>query len=186
MKVVFIHIPKTGGGSVFDWWNKNLKDSDFQLIRNKHCMLDVVKEPYDTSFTITRNTFDRLISLYSFVEEQCYKAFAKKRNIKANKKKLEAFNKGLIYYINYAFDNSIEGSLSQIDYIKGVDHIFKTETLKNDFKKIQQWANCSIPLRKNIHVGKYNKKHFMTPDFIKLVSTLYEKEIEYFNYKPIL
>ena len=97
---------------------------------------------------------------------------------------LEVWNKGIIYYLEYSLDNNMNGVTSQLKYIKDVEHIFSNETLSTDFKKIQKWSNCYIPLERNVHVGIYNKKDFMTADFIKLVSNRFADEIEYFNYQP--
>ena len=47
---------------------------------------------------------------------------------------LEVWNKGIIYYINYSLDNNFNGTTSQLEYIKGVEHVFATENLSEDFK----------------------------------------------------
>ena len=184
MKVAFVHIPKTGGASVYRWWYKNLKDSSFQFIRNDHLFLDSIQEQYDTSFTITRNTFNRLISLYVFQKVKCDQRLRKNYKVDYYNKMLEVWNKGIIYYLEYSLDNNMNGVTSQLKYIKDVEHIFSNETLSADFKKIQKWSNCYIPLERNVHVGTYNKKDFMTAEFIKLVSNRFADEIEYFNYQP--
>ena len=90
------------------------------------------------------------------------------------------------YDDNRFYDNNFNGTTSQLEYIKGVEHVFATENLSKDFKKIQQWANCNIPLEKNVHVGQYNKKDFMTTEYIDFVGNNFQDEIEYFAYQPIL
>ena len=186
MKVLFVHIPKTAGGSVYRWWNNNCKDSNFQLIRNKHFTANETFEEYDTSFTVTRNTFDKLISLYVFQEHKCYQKLRKNYKVDFYNSILDAWNKGIIYYLEYALENQFNGVKSQVEYIQNVEHVLSTENLKNDFKKVQRWANCYVPLEKNVHVGKYNKKDFMTTEYIKFVEKNFDNELTYFNYKPRL
>ena len=186
MKLAFVQIPKTGGASVYRWWYTNLKDTNFQFIRNDHLFLDSIDDDYETSFTITRNTFNRLISLYIFQKIKCEQKIRKNYKVDHYNKLLEVWNKGIIYYINYSLDNNFNGTTSQLEYIKGVEHVFATENLSKDFKKIQQWANCNIPLEKNVHVGQYNKKDFMTTEYIDFVGNNFQDEIEYFAYQPIL
>lgn len=186
MNVVFVHIPKTAGGSIYRWWSTNCKDSDFQLIKNKHLILQDATQLYDTSFTVTRNTYDKLISLYVFQEHKCYQKIRKKYKVDFYEEILNAWNKGITYYLSYAIDNNFNGVKSQLEYIKGVEHIFSTENLLHDFQKIQTWSNCFVPLQKNVNVGKYNKNDFMTSEYIKFIEKNFEDEIEYFNYKPNL
>lgn len=186
MKIAFIHIPKTGGASVYRWWYKNLSNSNFQFVRNGHEFIGNIKENYDKSFTITRNTWNRLISLYVFQEQKCYQKIRKNYKVDFYKDILRAWSKGIEYYIEYSLDNNFNGTHCQIEYTKGVEHVFSTENLKQDFSTIQRWADCYIPLEKNVHVGNYNKKQFMTTKFIDFVGNNFQKEIEYFSYTPIL
>ena len=184
MKVLFVHIPKTGGGSVYRWWNTNLKNSNFQLIRNQHLTAQDATQKYDTSFTVTRNTFNKLISLYVFQEHKCYQRIRKNYKIDFYKDILKAWNKGIVYYLEYAIDNEFNGVKSQVEYIQGVEHVLSTENLKEDFKLIQQWSNCNIPLKKNVHVGSYDKNSFFTKEYIKFIEKNFEPELDLFGYKP--
>jgi len=186
MKVAFVHIPKTGGASVYRWWYQNLKDSQYQLIRNDHLFLNSIQENYDTSFTITRNTWDRLISLYVFQKVKCEQRIPKNYKVEHYTKMLDVWHKGIEYYIDYSLDKGYNGTTSQLEYIKGVENIFSNETLSDDFKKIKKWFQCDIPLKRNVHIGKYNKKDYLTPKFIDFVYKRFEKEIEYFSYCPTL
>lgn len=184
MKVLFVHIPKTAGGSIFRWWLHNCQYTNFELIRNKHLTISEATQNFDKSFTVTRNTYDKLISLYVFQEHKCYQKIRKNYKVDFYNSILNAWNKGIIYYLEYALDNQFNGVKSQVEYSRGVDHIFSTENLKNDFKIVQDWANCHIPLEKNVHVGKYNKKDFMTNEYIKFIEKNFEDEIEQFEFKP--
>ena len=184
MKVLFVHIPKTAGGSIYRWWLNNCQDTDFQLIRNKHFTLNENTQQYDKSFTVTRNTFDKLISLYVFQEHKCYQKIRKNYNVDFYNNILEAWNKGITYYLEYAIDNQFNGVKSQVEYVKDVDYIFSTENLDNDFKTIHKWSNCYTPLEKNVHIGKYNRKDFMTPAYISFIEKNFQDELEYFNYTP--
>lgn len=186
MKVLFVHIPKTAGGSIFRWWMNNCQHSNFELIRNKHLTLTEATQSFDKSFTVTRNTYDKLISLYIFQEHKCYQKLRKNYKVDFYNDILKAWNKGIIYYLQYALENQFNGVKSQVEYTQGVDHIFDTQTLKEDFKLIQKWSECYIPLERNVHVGVYNKKKFMTQEYIKFIENNFEEEIQHFNYKPRL
>lgn len=184
MNLAFVHIPKTGGASIYRWWYNNFKDSNVQIIRNGHNTIDKIGLNYDKSFTVTRNTFNKCISLYVFQESKCKQRIRKNVNPDYYYKVLEIHSKGIIPYLQWAIDTCHVGVKSQLDYIKGVDIVLSTENLNNDFIKIQSFFDTDLPLEKNVHVGNYNKKDFIDKKYIKFIENNFEEELDFFNYKP--
>lgn len=183
MKIAFVHIPKTGGGSVFNWFkNNNLMDL---LVYYGHKDLDYIKShytgTYSTSFSIVRNTYDKLISSYVFSKNKMLKKANKGDNRETHLKLLAAHEQGLIPFVQTMIDLNYIHTRSQIEYTKGVEHILKTPNENNILQKL---TGCSIPIQKTDRILSYNKKDFYTPQYIRFVEKHFGQEIEHFGFQP--
>lgn len=182
--IVFIHIPKCAGGTIKTWFRKN----DIKLHTSSHTTLDdiVCRDNLTdfTSFTIVRNSYRRMVSLYNWIPKKAEKMIKKNRNVEHWTEQLEWHGKGIEPWFEYLHENNdVE---TQLDYIQGVDIIIDQENLKKDFSKIQDLTNCYTPLEdiKIKHKTYYNYKNTLTPRLINLIDNYYYKEIELFDYKP--
>jgi len=88
--LLFIHIPKTGGTSLFQWL-KSTGDiyfyetnvPNFLKVTPQHLTFDNIKIllpfiKFDYCFTIVRNPYDRFLSEYFFRTEKQFKRFGKR------------------------------------------------------------------------------------------------------------
>jgi hypothetical protein len=172
-KCIFIHIPRTGGTSIEVAF---IGTDIFKVNPNeKHITASEAKklyEPYWNSyfkFSIVRNPFDRVISLYHF------KAF-KDINI--------LNNKSLEYFINnykpYPHEPNPCDCKNIID--EDLDFIGRFENLKDDFKIICKTLNCDLKLpiinrTQHQHYSKYYDENTKI-----IIEELYKDDIEKYNY----
>lgn len=187
MKFAHVHIPKTAGGSVNDWFKRYNPNS---LVFNTHKTIDKCQTKFDLSFCILRNTYYRLISAYEFAKSQALRKYNKRLSKGDIKGAAEAFNMNttdtdIISWLSYHIetDNNVVWPLDK--WTKNVDIILNQENLIEDFKLIQEKLNCFRPLQKTQHVLNYSKEKYLTEDYIAFVYKHFYKEIDKYNYKVL-
>lgn len=185
---IFIHIPKAAGQSVglalfndrhpghwrlkdFEWENKNKK------------------EKY-TKFTIVRNPWDRVVSAYNYlVNHTKYKTdqdFSKlylKDYSDFNDFILHGLRKDeVINWVHFRPQLSfLEDENGNID----IDFIGRFENIQNDFNSICKIINIDTYDELKIHNSGDREKYqsYYNEETRNVVRDVYEKDIEYFNYK---
>jgi len=198
-KTLFVHIPKTAGGSIKQWlWDNSINfNSDSELL---HKSLEEtvtfyqkknISFKYNFSFACIRNTYDRMISVYEWIKYKRNKRVQKiiGRNRVPNREDvlvLEAADKGIVYFFEYLKNNPVDDySLrSQVEWIKDVDFVLKNENLAQDFKIIQEKLNCYSPLNYQIHKLDYDPSIYYVDGFIKFIKKTFQEELDYFKYLP--
>lgn len=188
MKLAFVHIPKTAGGSIKTWFRNHCNET---FVTQRHNLLKEFNYDYDISFTVTRNTYKRLISLYNhskiITPQKIFKRELKQTkpeeviHLKEIKKHQD---RGLLDYLRYLIDIDDNATKSLLQWTDDVDIVLEQENLKTQFKQIQTLANCFVPLPTDIHKMKYNYEDFCTNEYISFIEKNFEKEIELFNYTP--
>ena len=187
MKIAHVHIPKTAGGSVNDWFKKNSPDT---LIFTGHKTLDKCDEDYDFSFCIFRNTYHRLISAYEFSRTESVRKYNKRIKkgdyVGAQEAKdiMEKEDEGIISWLSYHIDRDANTFWTLDRWSKDVDLILHQENLSVDFQQIQKKINCFVPLEKSHHVLNYDRKKYLTEEYIDFVTKNYKEEIEKYGYQP--
>lgn len=184
MKVAFVHIPKTAGGSIHTWLKDN-HENHFEY-HTGHRFLNEIYETNgvcDFSFTCTRNTYSRMISLYNWNGHKLYRKYYKSGKTQFVDE-ISAHEKGIVEYMYWARENNKLVTISQLEWIKGVDIILTQENLKEDFKIIQNKLNCYNTLPTHVHKRNYVAKDFYTKDFKLAIEDLFGDEIEHFKYLP--
>jgi len=189
MKIAFVHIPKTAGGTVKDWFKMYCPDI---LIKAGHQPLELYNG-YDYSFCIRRNTFKRLISLYVF-SCNTFDIKIQKRISKGNIQQIprlieskEIAKKGLVPWLKWSKQNNERALWSLSKWTNGVDFVLEQENLNNDFKKIQELCSCNNPLpvmSPRAHISNYNYSDLCTNEYIDWIEKNYLHELEEYNYKP--
>lgn len=189
MKVAFVHIPKTGGSSLHHWLRDNC-DNRFEY-HTGHRLLDQIHKTNgvcDFSFTCTRNTYSRMVSLYVWTGIKNLKKLHKsyRRNVDPTEyiQIQEAHKKGIIPFMHFMKVRKPMLMESQITWIKGVDIVLRLENLNNDFKQIQDKLGVHTPLIKEVHKLDYVAKDYYSSEFKRVVDYYFEDEIEYFKYLP--
>jgi hypothetical protein len=170
--ILFIHPPRCSGTSIetnFNWNNENEKHLKASIIRSK-----VGEDKWGNSFkfSIVRNPFDRVISMY---HAPYY------RRIK----------KGFLFESLESFIADIpvppnEYGIECCDYIdEKIDFIIRFESREDDILKLKNSFNINID--PTIWVRRLNRekdyKKYHSSESIRLVEKKFSKDISKFNYK---
>lgn len=185
MNIAFVHIPKTGGGSVIEWFNKNNLNNHliFYGHKNLNQIKNLTPKKIDTSFCVVRNTYERLISAYTFTHNKVKKKISKNENIEINQAILNTYNSGIVSFIEYMHSINHVTTANQLEFSNGVDFVLQSDQLCS-INKLNHLFNTNILIEKERRVRKYNDKKYYTKDFIDVVNDLYQNEINYFNFTP--
>jgi chondroitin 4-sulfotransferase 11 len=174
-RLVFIHIPKTGGTSIS--LALNLRPSPqrrhlgYKNLKNKH-KKDISKY---FSFAFVRNPWDRVVSEF-FWRKSCTHLNTKKLNLEQFIHKIKDMeNPHLVNQHSFIIDN--QGN-------KLVDFIGRFEFLKRDFDIACNKAN--LPEKKLPCKNKTKHKDYFeyyNSSTRKIVAEKYAEDIEYFGYE---
>ena len=208
VNLLIIHIPKTGGSSVEDYFiNKySINKSRFSLffwiadwykeLNNmtihhslQHCTYaEIIK--YSKELYVDTNNL-KMISIVRNPYDRCISDLFHNGLIQKNSSKEEVYNTiKNIYFKNYyektfAYDNHV---IPQYLYLtdeneKLADNIIilRTETLNEDMHKIG-YTDFNIHVTKNkCNDNKYD--NYLNEDSIALINEFYSKDFDFFNYK---
>ena len=203
-KFIFVHIHKTAGSSIRNSLLKNIPGSSY--LGYHHSFAETIPGSYKDyfKFCIVRNPWDRLVSwYYSIINLKASNNF--KEYIESNCKDFSGFLKctniideirsapppsdpNTLKIRNLPYPKSI--SFNQLDYIsdsKGnvlVNYVGKFENLSDSLEYICDKISLNIPLRKD-KVGPVRNpyKDFYSTQDKDLVTQLYKRDIEHFNYE---
>ena len=184
-KVIFIHIPKTGGTSV----REILRINDFEKSEIKsHPSYKAYTDSCETykeyfTFTIVRNPYDKMVSQYKYFTES--KAI---KNPKVNEHyKGDTFKEFLkkFYTKPYVGDGAHRKIYTDILHpVDQIDFIGRFENFQQDFDTICD--KIGIPQQKLPHKNATKHKHYTEyydEETKQIVAEKYAKDIEYFGYK---
>lgn len=192
MRLALVHIPKTAGASIAKWFqtNKIIYQPAVHLTLQECKDVDTSFE-CDKSFTVVRNTYSRMLSLYNFGKYKIPKSIWRAR--KANDFDLinnyynpmqAAWDKGIVYYIDYAVDNNLRSVMCQTKFIEDVEILLKFENLNNEFTKVQELVNCNAPLTQQLHKYKEKTVTEYSEDYINCIKRHFQKDLDFFKYVP--
>ena len=186
-KMLFIHIPKSGGTSLRSYLG--LLDGDKREEGNKHSWLDTeelrCKYQHYIKFTVVRNCYRRIASYYSFLKHKNagFERFPEDfvSFLKLRKDKLES-------------DTEINRwmYMDQTKYIlteageKTVDIIIDYDNLDDEVGELLKKRNMlrpSVSMRSLNVTPAYNYMGLYTDEAVAIVNQLCETEIEYFGWK---
>jgi hypothetical protein len=221
-KFIYVHIPKSAGTFIKHYLlsnieedyksNQNQQDYDSQYRTTCERALNaVVNEVPDWreyfKFTIVRNPFDRVVSMFAYIGGWKYDYFIKNNINSPVMEHVEAFRRFYLnddfdgflveayenerirkfhigYYDNYVDRLTVHGKVA-------IDKFYKMEEMDSCLKDLQQrfgfssdkafndWRqNSSAEYRKRCHYSKYYS------DFAKdLVSDHFKRDLEFFGYE---
>ena len=172
-KLIFIHIIKTGGTSIEKLFNS--PPSDHRRGRDYLELLGAEKYQQYFSFAIVRNPWDKMVSQYFFnahkwnPENTSFKEYIKKFG------KGERISKYSPFHFSYIMDAN-----EQII----VDYIGRFEKLQDSFNHVCKQVDLNITklphYKKSTH-GCY--RDYYDEESRRIVAKMFEKEIDYFEYK---
>ncbi len=204
-KYLFVHINKSGGAVI----TNNMKKNGDVKITGRHRsltqMLDIAKTKYALEkdnlfiFTMVRNPFERMLSLYLFYNKDNYNApefYSGNSEIDNN------FNNWIDYIYSNKFDRSRTHSdvnifthcfSNQLNWLKDkngriikIDLILQHESNEYDklFTSIMKLKNYDSKTK--VHPTKHKHySEYYNDRSIKLVEEHYKEDFEYFGYKFI-
>lgn len=197
-KTIFYHIPKTAGVSIEKFLDTEktrdplifypdviygLYNRLYSQHYNHEMMLPLIDKHVLNSyfkFTFVRNTYDRLVSAFSYLP------------IPKSSKTPEGFKLHMEKICNKMKENKIgitEHFNTQMNYIfykgeKTVDFVGRYENLDKDFEIVCHLIG--IPYSPLEHLNKSDRKNYQyyyDKKTIDLVKNTYKDEIEYFEYE---
>lgn len=206
-KFLFVHVNKSGGSII----TKHMRENGKTEIKNKHRtlsqMLDIAKKKNINTnalylFTIVRNPWERMLSMYLFYHPNNYNApefFSGNKDIDNDFNKwikwiystqFDAERKhGVINIFKYCFSNQLNWISTKngngTTKINENVHIIRYENLENElytlFNNIMKLKKINLTTK----VNSTKHKHYSTyydMESIELVKKHYSKDIKYFNY----
>tara|TARA_R110002167_G_scaffold337281_1_gene544752 strand:- start:1942 stop:2568 length:627 start_codon:yes stop_codon:yes gene_type:complete len=199
-KVIFLHIPKTGGTSVEQVLGRDpIQETFYQhdhLVYYKSDCSNAYRSYY--KFTIVRNPWDRVVSSYKFLTN---------RNLKFPGPRVKKVFTGLTFkkfldkffnmveedfpgfptgWFNKTMNRMRIGQLEFLDPIIDVDYIIRFENFQVDFNTICD--EIGIPRQQLPHANKSKSKHrhyteYYDDETKQIVAEKYAKDIKYFGYE---
>lgn len=205
----FIHVPKTGGMSFYDWVNRNITVFDRPDV-NTHstACLDACKTRWTelgTTFSFVRNPYSRLVSMYlynwnSATANQEYRknnvSHFSSKEIIDDLKLITVCSKGFDYWLDCICNDRDEiykiydGNPLTVDVsswfnnIK-IDIIIKTENLSSEFYKIQDLltdGDCRDPIPWVNTTTHTDYRDYYNSASQKLVAKKFQTDLELFEY----
>jgi len=194
-KIIFVHIPKTGGTSVEKLFDDSFYGWDEKRsLWKQHCSIYQMQSVYGIDirsyykFAIVRNPWDRAVSDYKWWTRPSSPFFNFLKNttledyllIRNGYEKINHLNDSTgradHFYTQYSF--------VEIDGRNCIDRIIRFENLQQDFNLVCDEVGerrQQLP-----HTNKTNRKHYSeyyNQKTIDIVSQKYHKDIEYFDYQ---
>jgi len=185
-KIIFIDITKTAGSSIRYAIKGKYRCKRHHSIRNlfskKVFCSYLTKQQIDTyfKFTIVRNPYDRIVSLWSYMK------IAKKTQFKdiSFKEFVLGVKNNLYTRYNICYTPMIEWVIDNNNNIK-VDFIGRFENLDEDFNKICSIINIKNKQLKKLCSSERDKEYWLYYDkeTKNIVEELYKEDLERFRYK---
>jgi len=205
-ELIFIHVAKAAGTSI--WKNLGMTKDDrgiFTILQLKD-MIDTDKFNSYKKFTVVRNPWDRIVSLYEYRKKEGHEKYIYGNNdytfkewlMNPNVKGLE--NEQILFTPDF-YKNHFEKLgmdwyrihkhwLPQLNMISSkddeilVDIILEFENLENDWNELSMFIGKKLkPLEKHNITKKKNYRDYYDEETKDYISKLYVKDIEAFNYE---
>ena len=168
-KITFIHIPKTAGSSITRYLNHLKLQNGVDL--NNHIFSSEIENPAPITFTVVRNPWDRVVSMYMFIKQYT-----------SQLQKCEFSDFVLCEVKTIGFGRLL--STPQVRWIEpGVTHILRFENLEEDFKIIQDIFQCYKPLCKENKTEHDHYRTYYNDETRQAVAEIFKEDIEAFGYE---
>jgi len=187
----YVHIPRTGMAMkkiIADWLKPNFQVEDEESWMIDHPNLQMVREHYSTGKTmsVVRNPWQRIYSFYRKISTEGYWLDWNNQTLLD----LKPINEWVEDYCNpeieFNFPRWFTRFTCQVEFISHdnnwVDFICRAETLENDFKAVQDYLECHIPIPDISGYDHYEFQRHFSEKSIKLIAKMYEKDVDYFKF----
>lgn len=188
----YIHCPRTGMAMkkiISDWIKPQypeFNDKDEWMIN--HPSLKMVRDhiPTGKTFTVVRNPWQRVYSLYRKVSTEGYWLDWNGQTLLDMKPINEWIDDYCNPQVRFDFPRWFTRFTNMVDFINydgnWVDFVCKAENLENDFKVIKEYLNNDTPLPDLSGYDHYEYKKYLNDQSIKSIARVYERDIDLFKY----
>lgn len=189
-KFTFVHIPKNAGKSISAYIMQHSAHS-YTIHDKSHASIKELRatgEDLGTTFTVVRNPYTRVVSLYKYlfednlskILEPTIPYFQRKPDLSWHKKLRQEYPKmsfrKFVSKLPY-----MPLAQPQADFLP-VHNILRFEHLNKDFKYIQKQLKSKEPLFKINNTNDKFWKEYYTHDTDKIVAEKYSKDFHLLNY----
>lgn len=204
-KIIFIHIPKTGGSAITNFLNRNVNNIDFKSkLYNFKRFHSYKIGMHDTAlmvlnkiepkqfhsyykFCCVRNPYDLMVSSFMWWQQYAveHKVFKTHTDLISNMNFEQFMNsKYGLHYIN-EFNFNIENYYCDQRGNIIVDKIIKFENLEEDLKDVCLDTGIEIkyPLEKVLKTKRSHYREYYNDKTIEIVTRRFKSTIDYFEYK---
>jgi Sulfotransferase family len=194
--ITFVQIPKNAGTSIGSWLKENRGTSSYQEWYN-HPTHSRIYSPDNFSFTVIRNPWDRMVSMYFFIKNWTspdpsvtnsdeIRQFIYKIN---NFNQFPSFEVWLKNIKNFKLPHwiqwrPIDPQLSWLNV--PVNHVIRYENLKQDFQKIQEMFNVYTELPELLvtkGITRTDYKDYYNSETKQIVLDYFKEDIEKWQYE---
>ena len=205
-KLIFIHVAKAAGTSI--WKNLGMTKDDrgiFTILQLKD-MIDTDKFNSYKKFTVVRNPWDRVVSLYEYRKKEGHEKYIYGNNdytfkewlmnprVKGLRDEQALFNpdfyKNNFEHLGMDWYRIHKHWLPQLNMISSkddeilVDIILEFENLDNDWDELSKFIGKELkPLERHNVTKKKNYRNYYDEETKDYVSKLYWKDIEALEYE---
>ena len=183
LKMIFIHVHRTGGTALTDVLRQNL-GGDFDILTqhsNVKTLVPGFLEKYEGYYTFgfTRNPWSRILSWYSLIHLNDQKSLAEER------KRLEEFiewDAAADFTTQFFHYNSLDYFSNKKGELK-VDKIFQYENFESEVGILFNQLNLpltEVPIRNETYSKNY--REYYTDKSRSLIAQKCKKDIQYFRY----
>ena len=204
-KIIFIHIPKTGGSAVTGFLKSNVNNTDFRSkVYDFTRFQSYKKGMHDTSlmvlnkigvkhfksyykFCCVRNPYDLMVSSFMWWQQYAieHQVFKNHTDL-ISSMNFEQFmsSKYGLHYIN-EFNFNLENYYSDQRGNIIVDKIIKFENLEQDLRAVckETGIHIKVPLKKVLQTKRKHYREYYDDKTIEIVSRRFKSTIDYFNYE---
>jgi hypothetical protein len=187
----FVHIPRSAGTSIGHWLKANKGSSSYQEWYN-HPTLEEM-QPTGTTFTVVRNPWDRIVSLYQFSKNVKVQGYPNISNEWAQNyiNQLNGFTEWpdfetwVINLENFKMPEIFPFTMltPQTQWADNVDSVLHYETLDEEFITIQQLLNCYNSLLKENSSERNDYKYMYTSKTKDLIYKWFKEDVDKWRYE---
>jgi len=187
----FVHIPRSAGTSIGHWLKANKGTSSYQEWYN-HPTLEEM-QPTGTTFTVVRNPWDRIVSLYQFSKNVKVQGYPNISNEWAQNyiNQLNGFTEWpdfetwVVNLENFKMPEIFPFAMltPQTQWASKVDLVLHYEKLDEEFITIQQLLNCYNPLLKENSSEHNDYKYMYTSKTKDLIYKWFTEDVDKWRYE---
>jgi len=162
LRFIFVHVPKTAGQAIHRTLPRPRRNPWLT-----HANLDDIEKGDNFAFGFTRNPWDRMVSLYSFILQRNWP------NGDHNKVRELGFKKSLLERKLGDFSHPRDGQNDSLLWLNRCDYVGRFETLQEDFNTVSDLIGIErrtigvMNKSKHAHYRKYYDDE--SADFIKKI-----------------